>query len=480
LRLTLRPVAVLALAMVAGCQSHAASTGSHQALVSDSCSGISIPGARCSTLTVFENRATRSGRTIPLRIVVLPARQRDRAPDAVFFLAGGPGEAATRTAAAPFMANHPLREHRDFVFVDQRGTGGSHGLMCQFYGPPSDVQSYFGDFMPLDRVGACRDELSRDADLAQYTTSNSVEDLDDVRAGLGYEQIDLIGVSYGTRLAMEYVRAHEAHTRAVMLYGAVPPSEAMPEHFGRMAQNALDGVLAECAATPACHEAFPRIQEEARAVFDRLEQGPITTTLDGHAGSVTLTRDMVAEDIRYMTYTTGQASSVPLYLHRAAQGDFTSIAADAWRRRQDGTFDGLYLAITCTEDVQLLSPHAEADDEDTYLGSYRIRQQRAACDKWGRGIAPAWHGKAVAANVPVVFVNGGLDPVTPPAFASEIRRTLPNSTQVLARSGGHGLAGLSHMECVVQIARAFIERGTVAGLDTSCAAQMARPGFAAK
>jgi len=468
-------VVLLALMATSAC----GRAGTGDTLAQDSCSNVDVPGARCSSLTVYENGAARRGRTIPLRIVVLPAKQQPRADDAITFLAGGPGEAATSMASAGFVVNHPLRTHRDTVLVDQRGTGRSHDLRCQFYGPSSNVQDYFGPFIPPDKARACAAELSRDADLTQYTTSNAVEDLEHVRTALGYDQLDLIAVSYGTRLAMEYVRAHEPRVRTVLLYGAVPPSEPMPQAFGVMAQRALDGVLAECASTPACHAAFPSIQQEARAVFERLETGPVqtSTTLDERTVTITLSRDNVGEIIRYMTYSSGQASRVPLVLHRAAQGDFSAIAQDMWRRRHDGTFDGLYLAITCTEDVPFVAATAAEDDDATYLGGYRVRQQRAGCEAWPRGAAPSWFNTPVAANVPVLFVSGGLDPVTPPSFAEEIRRSLRNSEQILVRSGGHALSGLSHPECLDQIERQFIERGTLAGLDTTCAATMRRPGF---
>lgn len=448
-------------------------------LARESCSNVDVPDAQCATLTVYENRGARSGRTIPLRVVVLPANEQPRAADAITFLAGGPGQAATPMASQGFVVNHPLRTHKDIVLVDQRGTGQSHDLRCQFYGPSSNVQDYFGPFIPPDKARACAGELSRDADLTQYTTSNAVEDLEDVRAALGYEQLDLIGVSYGTRLAMEYVRAHEPRVRTVLLYGAVPSSEPMPQAFGAMAQRALDGVLAECASTPACRDAFPLIDREARVVFERLKSGPVrtATTLDERPVTLTLSRDNVAESIRYMTYSSGQAARVPLVLHRAAQGDFSAIAQDMWQRRKDGTFDGLYLAITCAEDVPFVAATAAEDDDATYLGGYRVRQQRAGCEAWPRGAAPTWRNTPVVASVPVLFVSGGLDPVTPPSFAQEIRRTLPNSAQVLVRSGGHALGGLSNPECLDQIEREFIERGTLAGLDTNCAATMTRPGF---
>lgn len=441
------------------------------------CPDLSVGGLRCTGVTVPENRTTGRGRTITLRVAVLPARGADRAPDPVFFLAGGPGQAATVFLRDPGIGRNPLGERRDLVFLDQRGTGGSNPLLCDLY-PASDYdEGRFADFLPVARVRACRETLEARADLAQYTTAASVADLEDVRKALGYERINLSGSSYGTRLAMEYVRTHPDRVRTVTLGGAVPASLRMPEGFGRAAQDALDGLLAECLATDPCARAFPDIQRESKAVFERLARGPITTSLPGQAGAVRMTRSNVAEAIRYLTYSSRGASRVPALLHRAYEGDFSGIAAYLRDYRQPGTFEALYLSVTCAEDVPFLSPDAGARDAGTYLGEYRVRQQQAACAEWRRGTVPAWHGEPVRADVPVLMTTGLLDPVTPPAGADAVARTLPNSLLVKVPSGGHGLRGLRGLDCLAGIERAFVERGTVAGLDTACVRGISRPAF---
>ena len=237
------------------------------------CVGISDATAQCHRLSVYENQTTRRGKTISLRIVVLPATTRDKASDAVVYLAGGPGQAATELLGDTSFEIDGVRQHRDLVYADQRGTGGSHPLLCQFYGPPDNPQTYFDAFLPIEKVRACRESLERDADLAQYTTSASVEDLEEIRIALGYERLTLVGGSYGTRLAMEYVRRYEPRVRAVVLEGPVTPANHVPEHFGQLAARALDGLLDECLADAECARAFPAIREETRQVFDRLRQG---------------------------------------------------------------------------------------------------------------------------------------------------------------------------------------------------------------
>ena len=220
--------------------------------------------AKCGTLEVFENRATQQGRKIKLNILVLPATGQQREPDALFYFAGGPGSAAAEDAPgiAPILAN--VREHRDLVFVDQRGTGQSNPLNCELF-DSADPQSYLGSFFPIDDVRKCREQLEPKADLTLYTTNIAMDDLDDVRAALGYDQIDLYGGSYGTRAALVYLRRHPKHVRTVILHGVAPTNQFMPRSFPQDTERALQGVLSECEADEACHTAFPNVKADASA-----------------------------------------------------------------------------------------------------------------------------------------------------------------------------------------------------------------------
>lgn len=171
--------------------------------------GVSVP-ARCGTLTVFEDRAAATGRTIDLEIVVLPAVSDNPEPDPLFFLAGGPGQAATDLAGPMLPLLSEVRRTRDLVFVDQRGTGGSGRMTCAFFESDADEQtageSLQIDALPLDDLRECLAEVETAADPRQYTTPVAMDDLDDVRAALGYETINLYGGSYGTRAGLIYLR----------------------------------------------------------------------------------------------------------------------------------------------------------------------------------------------------------------------------------------------------------------------------------
>jgi len=193
--------------------------------------------------SVPENRETGKGRKIRIGPIVLPARSADPSPDPVFILHGGPGAPATKFFRA--QVNRWIREKRDVVLIDQRGTGSSNRLHVPMPGSNDDLQGYFENYFQPERFRAALPRLQRRADLKQYTTDNSVDDFDEIRAALGYEKIDLRGGSYGTRAAFVYLRRHPDSIRTATLQGIQPISYRNPLPHARSAQNALDLIFEE-------------------------------------------------------------------------------------------------------------------------------------------------------------------------------------------------------------------------------------------
>src|SRR5207237_8566775 len=187
---------------------------------------------------VFEGAAAKTGRKIKLNIVVLPALVDQPAPDPIFYLAGGPGGAATIYASADFITQ--LHRRRDVVLVDQRGTGKSNPLVCNFHGDTTDMRSYFVESMMLDAVRACRDELAKTADLRLYTTTIAMADLDDVRAALGYDRVNVYGGSYGSTTALAYLHLYPQHVRTATVTGVAPLDYKLPLPFGKGVDHAIE------------------------------------------------------------------------------------------------------------------------------------------------------------------------------------------------------------------------------------------------
>ena len=438
---------------------------------------------RCGTYEVFEDRAARKGRKITLNVVVFPATGSAREPDPFVYIAGGPGSSATEDAAGVAPAFAAVRARRDLVFIDQRGTGGSHPLNCDLFNP-EDLQSYLGYFFPLEAVRRCRAQLETKADLTLYTTPIAMDDLDEVRAALGYERVNLFGASYGTRAALVYLKRHPQHVRTVVLQGVAPTNQFMPKDFAQVNERALQGILAECAADEACHKAFPNLRDETKAVLDRLLKGPVEVTLNTSTGTtikLKLSRDLGAEAIRYMLYSPVPASRVPYVIHQAAAGNFVPLtkAALEYRRGLVATgSNGMYLSITCAEDLPWIKTgEGERLAANTFLGDYRLRQQREACALWARAKIPNDYSQPTRADAPVLILTGEWDPVTPPAHGDAVARNLPNSLHIVVPDGAHGFGGLQGMDCILRLHTEFVERGTTKGLDTSCMKSVKRKGF---
>jgi pimeloyl-ACP methyl ester carboxylesterase len=438
----------------------------------------------CGKYAVWENRATRRGRRIDLNIVMLPALGADPAPDPLFGFAGGPGDFASG-AARGWAEERGIRARRDIVLVDQRGTGGSHRLDCKVPRERSDTQAYFEPVLPPTEVHRCRGELAAIADLTQYTTSIAADDLDEVRAWLGYDQINLTGGSYGTRAAQVYLRRHGDHVRSAILLGVAAMDQYLPLWHARDGKAAVDRVFATCAATPACAAAFPELPAEHERVLAGLERArgraTVTGLVDNQPVAVTIPRDIFAEQIRFMMYNARSASAMPYVVHRAAAGDFDPFArlAMQWEPILRSILAyGMHLSVTCAEDVPFIAPAAvEPAIAGTYLRGYRVLQQIAACKDWPRGEIPADYHEPVRSDVPVLLISGPFDPVTPPRFAEQVVKSLSHGVHVVVPDGHHGAGGLANPECLTGISARFIERGTAEGLDTACVAQMTRPAF---
>jgi pimeloyl-ACP methyl ester carboxylesterase len=379
----------------------------------------------------------------------------------------------------------------DLLFIDQRGTGGSNPLNCQFFNP-ADPQSYFGYFFPLDDVKKCRQELESKADLTLYTTSIAMDDFDEVRAALGYQQLNLFGASYGTRAAMVYLRRHPGSVRTVTLHGVSPTDHFMPADFPQQTERALQGILSECAAEEACNKAFPNLRTETKSVLDELMKGPLEVTVPGQAAGATssqqvsgltvkLSRDLAAEAIRYMLYSSGMSPQIPWFLHQAAEGNFVPLAEAALRYRRGivatGS-NGMYLSITCAEDLPWIKPgEGERLAKDTFLGDYRLRQQREACALWPRAQIESNYSEPVRSSLPVLIFTGQWDPVTPPSNGERVARYFTNALHVVVPQGGHGFGGLEGLDCIERLNTEVVEKGSVKGLDASCVKNIRRKAF---
>jgi len=423
--------------------------------------------ARCGTLTVFEDRSARSGRQIDLRIAVLPATGNTVAPDPLFLVADGPGQAATEAFLPVLSAFERINHRRDIVLVDQRGTGKSHSLHCSQ--SPQDLAT-----LPDEQLAvALKTCLSRlDADPRFYTTSIAMDDLDQVRSALGYDQVNLYGASYGTRAALTYLRQHPASVRTAILDGVMPQDWLLGPSVARDAQRALDLIWSRCEAEPACQAAFPHIRTEFEMLLANLERQPEKVTVahpvTGVPTEVTLTHQRLASTIRSLSYRSESAALLPLLVHETQRSsDYSRLAAQYLILKDDleqSVSDGMSLSVLCAEDATFLAQNAGSPKARTYLNDM-ADGLRGMCATWPHGQVSAAFRQPVMSETPVLLLSGEADPVTPPANGDQAARTLANSLHLVAPGQGHMVISRG---CIPKIAAAFVERATVKGLETDC------------
>lgn len=442
--------------------------------------------ALCGILSVWENRTARSGPKIDLYMVVLPAQSPNPAPDPVFYINGGPGYGSAGNAAGMGQFLGEIRKQRDIVLVDQRGTGKSNPLHCELPGGEDDLQSYMRTLFPMSTLRACEPVLAARADLTQYTTPIAMDDLDEVRAWLGYERINVFGGSYGTRAAQAYMRQHPEHVRSAILTGVMIMDARMPLYHARKAQESIDKLFDDCAAEESCRTAFPDLHADLAKVIARLDQGPVKQTIKhpktGRPVELSIPRGAFTTTLRAMQYSPFLSVRIPLYVHMAAQGDYGPMIQMTILDRTDPDWNiGLYLSITCAEDVARIdAKEVPALTAGTYQGDDRIRDQVEACSFWPRASVSEDFFKPTESVAPTLILTGWSDPATPPEWAAEVVRHLPNSLNVVIRDGAHGPGGLSHFECYPKLISDFVANGTPFGLDTSCIKEMKRSPFLTK
>ncbi len=438
----------------------------------------------CGKLTVFENRETRTGRTIELNIVVLPAVNQKTKAEPVFNLAGGPGASSVDAAGFYVGPGKVYRPKHDVVCVDQRGTGESNRLAIW---RAKTASYYLSEMFPIDYVKRMRHALEQRADLTKYTTSIAMDDLDDVRAWLGYDRINLFGESYGTQAALVYMRRHPEHVRSAILLGVAPTDLKMPLHHSESAARAMDLLLGECERDAKCNAAFPQIRDDWKNVLAQLEKQPahVEYSPPGKSAAPTtveIQRGVFAEKIRTWMYDRDKAARIPLIVHHAAGGDFAPFLQQAIAPSiPDFLADGMYLSVTCAEDVPFINQEQAARlNGNNPFGDYRVFQQTRACGMWPRGEIPADFLEPVRSTAPVLIFSGNMDPVTPPKYGEEVARHLPNSRHVIIPEAGHGVDGLTDAGCIDRIAIEFLEKGDAKNLDVTCVERMAPPPFVTK
>lgn len=428
--------------------------------------------AQCARLAVPEDRARPGGRRILLNMAWLPATQEGAAePDPVFLLAGGPGQAATEVWPQIDRAFAEVRKNRDVILVDQRGTGQSNPLVCE------DAKGEPATAAETDQGGAGLAELAEaclaklDADPRFYTTTEAVQDLEAVRSALGAPQVNLIGVSYGTRVAQQYTARHPDRTRTIVLDGVAPNDLVVGGEFARTFERALSLQDARCAQSASCKARFPGgLRAQLRQLKAKLAAAPVEVEYrDPGTGEVRrgmLTADTLTGLSLAFSYMPQLTSLLPVVIDEAARGQYGPLMALSELAEESiggQMARGMQLSVVCAEDADRYRP--DPADADTVLGADLSRMFFSACAVWPKGRRPADFNRPLESKVPALLMSGELDPVTPPEYGERVLKGLPNARHVVLRGQAHNVF---HVGCMPKLLSQFIESADAKALDAEC------------
>jgi pimeloyl-ACP methyl ester carboxylesterase len=475
----LTPIALLLLAAVPAA-ADAPATRTLGALGLEPCTlaAVGLPvtvSAYCGTLAVPEDRAQPEGRRLELAVALVPARSKQPKPDPVFMLAGGPGQSAREAFPSVAGAFRELLRERDVVLVDQRGTGGSSPIDCRTPGEAAATEAAADPEAARRFAAECLAGL--DADPRFYTTSDAVLDLEAVRTAIGAEQVNLVGISYGTRVALEYLRREPARVRTAVLDGVVPPELALGSEHARNLESALDAHFALCEADADCRRQFGSPRELLDALLAELREAPqrvrYRDPLTDETREDDLTTAAVAGIVRLYAYAPQLAAMLPRSLAEAAAGRREVLMAQARMIESlvgEQIALGSQLSVSCAEDADRL--RVDPADAGTLMGTAFVAAVLAQCEVWPRGRRPADFNAPVRSDRPVLLLSGELDPVTPPRYGEAVVKHLPNGRHLVARGQGHNVMAAG---CLPRLMGRFVATADARGLDAVCLEQLAPP-----
>lgn len=434
--------------------------------------------AFCTTVTVPEDHDAPDGRSIELALAWVPARD-SAAADPVFMLAGGPGQSARDSYPGIAQAFADVRRQRHVLLLDQRGTGESNPLVCDM---EAMLEMDLGEEPESEAMrqsaADCLAEIGDRADVRFYSTTDAIRDLDLVRQRIGADQVNLVGISYGTRVAQQFAARFPDHTRAIVIDGVVPNTLVLGADHARNLENALALQFARCTEDAACSDALgdPRAHLDALMALADGDDAPLVSYRDPRTAELheeRLSRGHVAAVVRMFAYSPATAALLPLTLNEAIQGRPEPLMAQARLLVSSLTQQinhGMQLSVMCTEDAAEMAPN-EAD-ADSVLGNALVEVSQAQCAVWPTNPRPEGFRDPLAGELPVLLLSGELDPVTPPAYGEEVAATLPNGRHLVLAGQGHNVLGVG---CAPKLIARFLDTLDAAELDAECLDGLSAP-----
>ncbi|MEZ4667916.1 MAG: alpha/beta fold hydrolase [Anaerolineae bacterium] len=439
----------------------------------------------CGYLIVPEDRSDPNSPTIQLAFAVLYAPGDDVKADPVIYLAGGPGSNAVGDVSG-WMDISYLQD-RDLILLDQRGTGYSQpSLNCPEVENSED-----------DATQACHDRLvSEGVNLQAYNSAENAADVADLRVALGYDEWNLYGISYGTRLALTVMRDHPEGVRSVIIDSVYPPEANSWEEYGANTADVFGRLFEACAADADCSAAYPDLEQTFYNTVEQLNATPAEYVgLDADTGNgvdKSMTGDELIDRLFQVMYSSDSIPLVPWVINEVANGNYEALdnlesgnpLEPGFRPRQDedvSDSEGMNFSVECQEEVAFLDETTALDNVPTEPAPLAQNSMNAIqstfsdCQIWDVQAADPIEAEPVVSDIPTLVAAGEFDPITPAKWAESAASNLPNSFFYVFPGGGHGVIDMN--DCSRSIMQAFLD-DPAQEPDGSCIADMGEPQWA--
>lgn len=433
----------------------------------------------CGEYSVYEDRAAQQGRKIDIVFAVVPAIAAEKLADPLVFLAGGPGQGARDMGPFIPLALQEIHETRDIILIDQRGMGSSHPLNCE---QDDEFSLLLGDaeLARLSRENLQQCLLELDADVTKYTQDLANEDIHDILLALGYDRVNLYGVSWGTRSALLYTHQFPEHVRSVILDGNAPLENKVSLYANADAERALQALFKDCENDLDCQASFPALEQDFNEVLDAFGENGYEVTLNdatsGEVISFVLTRNTFVNAIRAILYVPQISRLIPIIIDQAKLKDFRALMGVVAVFDGDlGIATGTQLTILCAEDYARMSNQEIASETSKgFVGDAFVNFFANACSVWPRAPLPEIYSRDLSSQVPALILSGAIDPVTPERWGNKMAELMTNSIHLIAANTGHNVAPNG---CAPELMAQFVNQASVEGIDGSCLDELSRPSF---
>ncbi len=388
-------------------------------------------GYECGNLVVYEDRDAATGATVKVHYIRVFSSA--DSTNATIYLDGGPGGNGNGILSyLNYLGDKyvdDLMVDGDFLVIAQRGTSLSEpSLACN--------------------TSDCSDVLNR-AHLPSYNTAYNADDVDDLRSTLGYDQLNLYGISYGSRLGLEVMRRHGDHLRCSTIGGLVPAQIVWAAGFPKTFLSALTALNSACVVAGQCGTAYGDLVAKLITGVESLDQEPLTFD-SGNGEPVTLDGASYAGLLFSVMYSSWTYPMLPLVISDVAERRTDRISAtieywfDVFENSESSISWGLYYSVVCGE---LFNPpdYAAYDDanavvpatlRDVFAGYWQSYLD--VCGSWPVGDPRPELSQPVSSAVRTLVASGAMDPITPPSYGDLAASTLSDRQVVVFPASGHG------------------------------------------